>query len=730
MAEPDHESRPPLGPEEVHPLEYLAVVVRHARLVVAVLLAVTIIAAVRTFMTRSVYKSTVQLLIERDTPSVLTFKEVAELDSARDDYFQTQYKLLQSRSLARKVIEDLNLLQDPEFGGPRDPGQVAAAYKMRPGDSQILEGASDAFLGRLKVEPVASSRIVAVSFEAFRPELAAQAANDLSQKYIEQTLEFRYKTSAEAVKWLGTQIEDQRAKVEEAEERLQKLKEKEGIVNIEDRRTLLTQRLGELGSALNGSRAQRLEKEAIYQQMRASAAPEELPQVMKDPIVQSLRADIANLERQHAQLHERYLEKYPEVAKVKAQIDETRQRLRVEAQRIIRSAENDYRGAVAQEAKISEALEATKAEGLDLSRRAVAYDSYKREMEAGKEVLNSLLSRHKQTDVALELKSSNIRTVDPAVVPRSPVRPNRPRDIFYGMLVGLGLAVGLAFLIEYLDNTVKTPEDIRLHLPSPLLGVIAEMESKNPGPVLLAARPTGSFAEGYRVLRTALNYSWAERGSRVVAITSTVPGEGKTLTSVNLALTLASGEGRVLLIDGDLRKPQTHTMLKTQRRPGLSDVLVGQSKPADAIQRVEGTSLSILCSGTHVPSPADLMTTQALEGLLDGLRGLYNWIVIDSPPVAAVADALILTRVTDGVVIVVGAEMVPRSAVSQTIERISETGARVLGLVLNRAVFDRQSYYYGSYYGRYYGHYYGHYYGRYGPATPEKVARIKDRASR
>ncbi len=254
------------------------------------------------------------------------------------------------------------------------------------------------------------------------------------------------------------------------------------------------------------------------------------------------------------------------------------------------------------------------------------------------------------------------------------------------------------------------------------------MESKNPGPLLLSPRPTGSFAEGYRVLRTALNYSWPDKGSRIIVVTSTAPGEGKTLTSLNLALTLASGDNKVLMIDADLRRPQAHTLLKVARRPGLADVLVGQAKPSDAIQRVGGTNLSVLCSGTHVPSPADLMTTQVLEGLFDGLRGFYNWIIVDTPPVAAVADALIVARCTDGVIVVAGAEMVPRSAVRHTLERVGETGARILGLVLNRAQLKRHSYYYGRYY---YGHYYGHYYGRYPQdATPGSVANIKDRASR
>lgn len=732
MAEPqiqnDFESLP--KQEERHLLDYFDAVLRRKAIVLAVFLAVATYFAVRSFMTQSVYQASAQILIDRDKQNVLTFKEVTEVDSARDDYYQTQYKLLQSRALARRVVEGLNLLQDPEFGGPRSADVVKAAMAAPPGESPVLDGAIDNLLGRLSVQPVKNSRLVAVTVETLRPELAAQIANELSRRYIEQTLEFRYQTSSEAGKWLGTQLEEQRAKVAAAELELQKVKEREGIVNLEERRALLDQKLKDLGSNLTALKTVRLEKEALWRQMKSAPTPEEMPAVMASPVVQQLRVDLANLERQQTQLLERYLDQHPEVVKVRNQIADTRKRLAAEAQRLIRGAENDYKSAAAQEASIAGALEQAKAEALDLSSRAVDYDNRKREVEAGKEVLNSLMSRLKQTDVSTELKASNIRVVDPAVVPRVPVRPNRQRDISFGVLMGLLLSVGLAFFLEYLDNTVKSPEDVREHLGVPLLGVIGEMESKSPGPVLLGARPVGSFAEGYRVLRTALDYSWSEKGARVIVVTSTSPGEGKTLTSINLALTLASADGKVLLVDGDLRKPQVHTVLKLQKRPGLSDVLVGQAKVADAVQTVPQTHLSLLAAGTHVPSPADLMTTQVLDGLIQGLRNVYNWIVIDTPPVAAVADALILARATDGVVVVVGAEMVPRGAVRHTLERVNEAGARILGVVLNRAQTRRR-----SYYGRYYGHYYGHYYGRYPQdpgSSPSKVTPIRksDRAAR
>jgi polysaccharide biosynthesis transport protein len=573
----DEGPRPPEG----HLWDYVHVVLRRRTLVVAVFLAVACAAAVRSFLTRPVYQATAQILIERDDPNVLSFKGVTEEKAGGgiDDYYQTQYKLLQSRTLARHVVETSGLLNDAELGGPRTPEQIAALRQSAPGMSPEMEGVVDAFLGRVRVQPVRNSRLVSVSFEAFRPELAATAANALSKAYIQQALDLRSGTSAEAGEWLGTQIAEQRKKVDELTARMRAVEQKDGIVNVEERRQLLDQRLKELGSALNDRKTERLQKEALWGQMRHAPSAEELPEAMRSPMIQSLRISLADQERRRALLLERYMDQHPEVVKIGTEISETKARIRSEAQRVVRSAENDYKAAAAQEGSVAAALEIAKSEALDMSRRSGPYDSQKRELDAALQVLQSLLSRNKETDVAQELKSSNIRIVDAAAVPRGPIRPQKSRDVGFGLLLGAVLSIGLAFFLDYLDNTLKTPDDVRHHLGVPFLGVIPDAGPDRAGGMLVSSKRSRDdpFVEGFRVLRTALEYSWPEATPRVVMVTSTAPGEGKTVTALNLALTLASLDQRVLLIDADLRKPKTHSVLKLKRTPGLTDVLVGRA---------------------------------------------------------------------------------------------------------------------------------------------------------
>ena len=706
-------AEPEVGwPAEGHLRDYVDVVVRRRWSVLAVFLCAVSVAGIRSAMTRPVYRATARVLIDRHAPAVLKFRDVADASpnwvGESEEFLHTQLEVLRSRVLARRVVEELDLLQDPEWGGPRPAEAVRRARSARPGESGLMEGAINGVLGRLRVAPVKKSRVVNVSVEAFRPDLAARLANAVAEAYIANNVEAAARANREGGEWLGGQIEAQRQKVEAAERALRQMKERGNASGADERRVVLQQRLTQLGAALTTLRTQRLEAESAYREMSRAEHPEDLPEVARDPVVQSVRLDLARLRQQEAQLLTSYFEVHPAVVKVREQIGQQRDLLKVEAERVVRTAERTYRALAAQQESLAAELEGTQRQVDEISMRLISYDSARRELEAAKAVFMSIAGRQKEAEVAQELTFSNVRLIDPAVVPRGPIRPDAWHDVALGALAGMVLALALAFLLEYFDNTIKTPEDVRTHLGPPLLGIVPEVVAAPDGKGLLALRQRqGPFLEGYRVVRTALQYCWTEKAARVVVVTSTAPGEGKTLTSANLALTLATPDTRVLLLDADLHKAGVHALFGQERRPGLSDVLVGQAALETAIRRIEGTGLDLLAAGAPSPSPGDLLVNRTMRSLVEGLRRTYDWVIVDTPPVGPVADALALASCADGVVVVVGAEAVPRKGVQQTLRRVAETGARLLGVVLNRARVQKHAYRYGHYYGHYYGHKYG-----------------------
>jgi succinoglycan biosynthesis transport protein ExoP len=684
--------------EPLHLRDYWNVVRRRRGLAFLIFLVILGAGLARVALLRPVYKATAQILIERQIPSVLEFEQHPRAQ-AQDDFYQTQYRLLQSRLLARHVVERLGLLKDPEFGGPRSEAEVNTARQAAPGASPDMEQAIDGFLSSLRIEPIRDSQMVSVSFLSRRPDLAAQAVNTLAEAYIQQTLEFRYRVSAEAGSWLTDEANEQARKVQAAEAALQEFKEKEGLVSIDERRTLVEQRLKDLGSALTASKTRRLQKEALYGQMQAASNPEELPGAMESPLIQGLRAELAQLERQGAQLAAKgYLEQHPEAVRLSAQIEGTRQKIALEARRVIKAAQNDYAAAAGEEARISEALEGTKSESLELAKRGLRYDALKRDLEASHTLADQLLARQKQTDVARDIRASNIHVVDPAVVPREPVSPRPVRDMGLAVLLGLACAVTGAFARDYFDTSVGRPSDVR-RLGLPLLGVIPETSSRNIPLIAARGQRREPFAEGYRLLRASLRAPEDQGRGQVLVVTSTLAGEGKSLTSLNLALTLAGTEERVLLIDADLRRPVLHELLHARAVPGLVDVMSNPALAAQAIRRVDGTRLSFLPCGTPIErSPADLLASAAMVQLIARLRPQYDRIVLDTPPAGAIADALVLSRLVDGVLVVARSGKVARGELLHVLDRLAHAGAPLWGVVLNRVRPDRHPYDYGPYF--------------------------------
>jgi capsular exopolysaccharide synthesis family protein len=405
----------------------------------------------------------------------------------------------------------------------------------------------------------------------------------------------------------------------------------------------------------------------------------------------------------------------------------TEEKLRSEMRNVVRAAESDYRNAVSQEASLNASLEAVKQEAMAVNRKAIEFGVLKRDVDSHQQIYKDLLNRTKQTGLQSELKTTNIRVVEKAEAPRRPISPLRMRNYQLALLIGLGMGIGLVILFEHLDNTLKTPEDVKEHLGLPFLGMVPDVGVRTPnGPThgpraspLILKNPHSAVAESYRVLRTNLIFSSAEATGRALVVSSANPGEGKTTTVANLASSLAVNGAKVLAVDADLRRPTMHQHFGVPKTPGLSDLIVGKCQASDAIQGTRFKGLHLLPCGYVPPNPAELLGSAAMKQVVEALRSHYDWVLIDTPPVLAMADTPVLCPLVDGVVLVIGAEVSGRPHIQRAIDQIQGVGGKMIGVVLNKVNLERNSYYYSQYYGEYYRSYYAEGSARRAPAVGE-----------
>ncbi len=722
--------------------DYLRVLYRFRWIALIAFLVTVFSTAVATFTMTPVYEATVKLLIEAESPKVVTFQDVIQEAQQRQDYYQTQYDLLKSRSLARRTLDSLNLWNHPQFAGhlsavaagssrpERSFGlrrllggavsAVAGLFSSREkpaelpaaGETAAQAKAIDVFLEDLTVSPVRNSRIVDVKFRSPDPVLAARVANAHARNYIEQNLEYRFLASKEATDWLAQRLTEQRRQLEASEAALQRYREQNDAVSLEDRQNIVVQKLADLNAAVTRAKTERLEKEALYNQLRAlqtdRSALDTFPAILSNPFIQELKGQLAELQREEAQLGEKLGDRHPDMIRVRTAIQTAEAKLEGEIAKVVQSVRNEYLAALAQERSLAEALEAQKREALQLNRKAIDYGVLQRDVESNRQIYESLLQRAKETGVAGELKASSIRVVDSAEVPRSPTRPRKGLNLLLGAVVGAMLAVGLAFFFEYLDNRVKTPDEIKAYLGLPFLGLVPRVSPKEVRgePPLLTNGVPPPFAEAFRVVRTNVLFSSAEEGSKSLLVTSTGPGEGKTVTASNLAVGLAQAGQRVLLVDADLRRPKVHDLFGHKAEPGLSNLLVGNAKASEAVRKSSVSGLWVLPAGRIPPNATELLGSPRFKDFLATLRDHFDWVIVDSPPVLVAADAAVVAHAASGVLYVVGAEMPARQAARSALEQLAAARARVVGAVLNRVDLEHNAYYYSHYYRKEYAHYY------------------------
>lgn len=726
---------------------YLRVVRKRWWTILAAFVIVVMTAAINMFTEDPLYQANARMIIEKSNPNIVSIQEVMAIDTWDPDYKETQFKIIESRVVARQVIKKLALAESEEFN-PTPKTGVFVGFKSsirgmisslkktikglikteekiskKPGlmtnkeerftDSDLV---SD-FIGRIAVSPVRDSKLVDVGFTARDPELAVRVANVLAQKYIDHNMDLRLGAIKDAMAWMNERIEDERTKVEGAERKLQEYREREDIITefSGEVETVTAQKLSQLNSQVVEAESFRVEAETRYKQAeQVKGNPlvlDSIPEVLNNSLIQIIKKSEGEIYNRISEMSGKYGREHPKMKAAYSELESLQQRKAVEVNRIIDSLRNEYEVAQARESSLEAALERQKQESLSLNKKAIEYGVLKREAEGARELYDLLIRRFKETSVTEEIDTGNIRIIDKAELAYQ-VSPNIRRDLRLAAVIGLMLGLGLAFFIEYLDSTIKSPEEVEHYLNIPLLGVVLDhdvigrrQDDTNRMRELVTLEDSRSaVSEAYRGIRTRILFSTTESQPKIILMVSAMEGEGKTISSANLAVIMARTGSRVLLIDCDMRKPRMNTIFGVEREKGVSNVLVGDCSISDAVRKTDIENLYLMPCGQIPPNPSELLGSKAMLEMLATLGKDYDRIVIDSPPVIAVTDAVVLSQFVDGVVVVLQANNTERINVQRAIELMKSVNAHIFGVILNRldASLVKYNHLY-SYFYRYYG---------------------------
>ncbi|SFJ86420.1 capsular exopolysaccharide family [Desulfomicrobium apsheronum] len=720
--------------EEVHLRDYIRILAKRKWLVITAFVLIVASTALFTFTMDPVYEATAKIVIEKENPNVVSIEEVFALDAADSDYSQTQFEILQSRTVARKVIERLDLGNTEEFNpAPKDDAistvkqalreaidsvKIAVRSILTPKDKleQALAEESDSrlvdnFLSRLTIDPVRNSRVVNVRFKAKDPVLAARIADTVTQVFIELGLETKLMAVQDAVSWLSNRIQEERAKVEEAQMRFQKYKEENSIItNFSSGTEQVTQqKLAELNSKAIEAEAARVEAETRYNQTKgiSSNSLDSVAEILASPVIQSIKASEMSVQNSLAEMSKKYGANHPQIIAIKAELNELSKRKSAEVQKIVQSLKNNFELALAKEKSLKEALRSQEQGALSLSKKSIQYGVLQREAESAKEVYDLLVKRFKETTLTENMKTVNVRVVDKAETPTQPIKPRKAMNMLLALVLGITAGTGLAFFAEYLDNTLKTPEDVARFLHMPYLGMIPsiiDIDNNSMAEVFVHNDPKSVASESVRGLRSNLLFSKADQMPQVVLLTSATPKEGKTLVAVNLGAAMAQAGCKTLLIGADMRRPRAHKILELENGAGLSNILSSVSSVDEVIKPTGIPNLDIITAGPVPPNPSELLGSKRMPELIASLRERYEHIIIDTPPATAVTDAAVLAQHADGVVLISKAFVTPKELVRSAIEALQKINAKIFGVVLNSVNMSKE----GAYYYQYaYYYYYG-----------------------
>jgi capsular exopolysaccharide synthesis family protein len=657
------------------------------------------------------YEARASVVIDSATPQVLggQFRDVIDVEmgswwSARE-YIQTQYNVLRSESLANEVAARLE-----------KTGELTK-FKLGEGESGRRALAS-VLVASIQVEGVKESRVVNLIIRYTDPNLATILANAVADTYIDENLQRRLSSTRNTASWLGDQLVDLKKQLETSELELYEFKRENNIlsVSLEDNRNILSNEIQKLADAASEAKTKKIQLAARRKILIDLRSDDPVDNPTPDPkdgdVISKLRETYADQSAKLLELKGKYLDKHPLVLAQEARLQAVREDLRKESQRAYRNIDAQYSLAVETEKNLLAALDAAKQQALALNKKQIEYDRLKRSAESNAKLYDLVLGRLKESDLAGQIRSNNVRWLDRARVPGSPVAPNIPTILMLAVVLGLGTGLSLAFLLDYLDNTVKSQEDVENAVRLPLLGIIPTIAAENGAaqlePLHIVEHSKSMVAECCRAIRTNILFMSPERPFKSLLVTSSGPQEGKSTTTINLGISMAQSGNRVLLIDTDMRRPRLHRAFGVSCEMGVSTLILGESPMSDVIKSTEVPNLWIMPCGPLPPNPAELLHTNRFREMLEQVQDRFDRIVFDSPPLGAVTDAAVLSTHVDGVVLVAKCGRTTREMMIRCRRQLEDVKANVLGCVLNDIDPSRPTYGYNYYhYYQRYGYYYG-----------------------
>jgi polysaccharide biosynthesis transport protein len=726
-----------VGPAQDSALrEYLRVLIKRKWLVascVAVIFGGVTLATIRA--TR-IFDAAGSIAINKTDPAILNLKEAGNNSGGADFYdptdLDTEVRILRSDLLALQVIKALNLDKQPEIGGSSDVDSNSLSLTtdaLQP-DSEKTSGLLAVFKSGLRVSLVPNTRIIEIHYRSADKNLAANVVNTLINTYIEQNFKTRFESTMQASDWLSKQMVDLEMKVQTSQEKLVQYQKQHEILGIDEKQNITTSKLDELNKELTAAESDRMERESIYRLVQSGDADTAAAAAVSaggsgtasSGLMEKMREQQADLKIQVAQLSTQFGNSYPKVVQLNTQLKEVEAQLQAEMTKVVSRVRSGYLAALQHETMLRQALEKQKQEANKLNESAIEYSLLKRDVESYRTLYEGLMEKLKEAGVTAGLRSNNIRSVDKARIPTYASEPNVPRNLTFALALGLTTGIGLAFLLEGIDNTVRTPEQAQAISGLPSLGMIplgsrsgieaaakrlTVASSREAVELVTQARPQSQMAESYRALRTSLLLTSLGGPPKVILVTSALPQEGKTTTSINTAIVLAQKGTRVLLIDADLRRPSIHKALGMGPKTGLSNVLTGNATLQQAVSRSTILpTLFVLTAGTPPPNPAELLASSNMKDILAELREQYDHIIVDTPPTLSVTDAVVMSTRADAVVLVIRSGQTTKQALRRSREILMQVNARVAGVLLNAVDLTSPDYYYYYEYQGKYGHRY------------------------